>query len=192
MMVYKMKNFSYVFLILMLFASCNTPEARKPISEKGGSFIKESVNRNKVLIAEEEKLIEDIIGKDSLHLYYSSDNGFWYYYQLKDSLATKKPTIEDVVTFSYDVATLDGTIIYTKEELGQQKYAVDKQPIMSGLRHGIKLMKVGETVTFLFPSHIAYGYHGDNNKIGINVPLQSTVTVHSIKKDKKNETQIQN
>jgi len=63
---------------------------------------------------------------------------------------------------------------------------------MAGLRHGIKLMKVGETATFLFPSHIAYGYHGDNNKIGINVPLQSTVTLLDLKKEKKNESQTQN
>jgi FKBP-type peptidyl-prolyl cis-trans isomerase len=42
-------------------------------------------------------------------------------------------------------------------------------------------MKEGETVTFLFPSHQAYGYYGDNDKIGTHVALKSTVTLNKIK-----------
>ena len=41
-------------------------------------------------------------------------------------------------------------------------------------------MKVGETVTFLFPSYQAFGYYGDDDKIGTNIPLQSKVTLHNI------------
>jgi hypothetical protein len=36
-------------------------------------------------------------------------------------------------------------------------------------------------VNFLFPSHMAYGYHGDNKKIGMNQPLLCTVTLHDFK-----------
>jgi FKBP-type peptidyl-prolyl cis-trans isomerase len=52
---------------------------------------------------------------------------------------------------------------------------------MMGLRDGIKLMNEGEKVTFLFPSHMGYGYHGDNNRIGTNQPLICTVTLNDIK-----------
>ena len=44
-------------------------------------------------------------------------------------------------------------------------------------------MKKGETVTFLFPSHMAFGYHGDNKKIGVNEPLICTVTLNDLKTD---------
>ena len=57
---------------------------------------------------------------------------------------------------------------------------MDKQELFTGLREGLKLMKTGETVTFLFPSQKAYGYYGDNNKIGSNTPLICEVTVKSI------------
>jgi FKBP-type peptidyl-prolyl cis-trans isomerase len=53
---------------------------------------------------------------------------------------------------------------------------------MTGLQNGIKIMKKNEKVTFLFPSHIAYGYHGDNKKIGANEPLICTVTLNNIEK----------
>ncbi len=52
-----------------------------------------------------------------------------------------------------------------------------------GLRDGIKMMHKNETVTFLFPSHIAYGYHGDNKKIGTNQSLICTVTLRNFVPD---------
>jgi hypothetical protein len=48
---------------------------------------------------------------------------------------------------------------------------------MTGLREGIKLMHRNEKINFLFTSHTAYGYHGDNKKIGPNKPLLCIVTL---------------
>ena len=42
-------------------------------------------------------------------------------------------------------------------------------------------MKAGETVTFLFPSYKAFGYYGDKDRIGTNIPIKTTVTLHSIR-----------
>jgi len=50
----------------------------------------------------------------------------------------------------------------------------------------LKLMKEGETITFLFPSYKAYGYYGIENKLGTNVPIQCTVTLNSINKTNEN------
>jgi FKBP-type peptidyl-prolyl cis-trans isomerase len=59
---------------------------------------------------------------------------------------------------------------------------VDKeQKMIMGLRHGIKLMHKNEKVTFLFPSHMGYGYHGDNRRIGTNEPLICTVKLNDFK-----------
>ncbi|HAI38877.1 MAG TPA: gliding motility-associated peptidyl-prolyl isomerase GldI, partial [Maribacter sp.] len=33
---------------------------------------------------------------------------------------------------------------------------------------------------------IAFGYHGDENKIGSNVPLKSTITILQIEKQQEN------
>jgi FKBP-type peptidyl-prolyl cis-trans isomerase len=57
---------------------------------------------------------------------------------------------------------------------------MDKQELMTGLREGLKIMKEGETVTFVFPSYKAYGYYGDMNKIGSNTPIISKVTIINI------------
>lgn len=170
------------FLVIITFFGCKQPEARRPISVSSGSFINASVVRNKKLYAREKSQIEKIMNrrKDSIN-YIASTSGFWYYYNHKvatDSLPT--PQFGDIVNFNYNVKTLNGSIIYTKEDLQTQNYAMDKEELFTGLREGLKLLKTGETATFFFPSQKAYGYYGDENKIGSNIPLICKVTVNSI------------
>ena len=44
--------------VMIFLASCSQQQqARKPISHTSGTFIKESIERNKILIADEEDLI---------------------------------------------------------------------------------------------------------------------------------------
>tara|TARA_R100000935_G_C2831805_1_gene165525 strand:+ start:1117 stop:1665 length:549 start_codon:yes stop_codon:yes gene_type:complete len=172
--------YSIIFFSLML--ACKSPEARRPVQSATGSFIKESADRNKKIYDQEKNYIEKIMANDSTTEYISSENGFWYYYNTKDSTSTQSPQVGDLVKFSYNIKDFNGNVILSKEENGVQQYKVDQsnQDLISGVREGIKLMKVGETVTFLFPSYKAFGYYGIEEKLGTNIPVQSTITLHSI------------
>ncbi|WP_320815099.1 gliding motility-associated peptidyl-prolyl isomerase GldI [Flavobacterium sp.] len=172
-----------ILFLGILFTSCSKQQARKPVSQTSGTFIQESIDRNKKLIAEEEQLIENIISNDTLKEYIASSKGYWYKYDVKTENDTILPKRGDIAYFNYEIRDLKNKIIYTQEELQPQEYFVDKENIMMGLRDGIKLMKKGETITFLFPSHMAFGYHGDNEKIGSNEPLICIVTINEIKKE---------
>ncbi|MBB4119155.1 gliding motility-associated peptidyl-prolyl isomerase [Mesonia hippocampi] len=172
--------------ILLLFSficilACKSPEPRKPVVKNSGSFIRESVNRNKKLIEKEENQILSIIEKDTAQTYHASSNGFWYTYHKKNNQDTLQAHFGDEVIFEYNISTLDGTPIYTTKEIGTRSYVIDKENVFNGLRQGLKLMKEGETATFLFPSYNAFGYYGDNNRIGTNVPIKTTITLKDIK-----------
>lgn len=167
---------------LLLF-SCKSPEARRPVTQKSGSYINEAVVRNRKIVAEEEAQIQRIIKNDSTREYISSPNGFWYFYNVKDTTSAKTPQFGDVVEFDYSLQTLDGQNIYTDEEITPRTYTMDKEQLFSGLRQGLKLMKEGETVTFLFPSHKAFGYYGDKKRIGKDVPVISKVTLMNISEE---------
>ncbi|HUH26676.1 gliding motility-associated peptidyl-prolyl isomerase GldI [Gelidibacter sp.] len=170
-----------IILVLALgVSSCKSPEARRPISQKSGSFIKISAERNKKLNTEELAQIQNIIEKDTSKTYIASESGFFYYYNTKVEKDTITPTFGDIVNFDYDVKDINGNDIYSDNEIHPRDYAMDQEEIFTGLREGLKLMKPGETVTFLFPSQKAYGYYGDKNKIGTNTPVICEVTVNSI------------
>jgi gliding motility-associated peptidyl-prolyl isomerase len=181
-----MKKIISLILLMMLCFACKSPEARRPISIKTGSFIDKSVARNKQLNQEERNKIEGIISSNPEINYLASDNGFWYYYNTKVEDDTITPVFGNLVNFSYNIKDLNGRTIYSAEELKTRDYAVDQEELFSGLREGIKLMKTGETVTFLFPSEIAYGYYGDSNHIGTNTPLICKVTINTITKKETN------
>ena len=179
-----------ILVVILSVAGCKTPEARYPVSQNSGSYIDESVERNKEMIAKEEDYIKQVMGKDTDTEFLTSADGFWYYYNNRstDSTNTKTPDFGDVVVFDYSISTIEGKSIYAEGDKPTREYVMDKQELFTGLRQGLKLMKEGETVTFLFPSHKAFGYYGDKEKIGSNVPITAKVTLHEIKEESNQET----
>jgi gliding motility-associated peptidyl-prolyl isomerase len=188
MKVTLLKN-AFLLMLLIAVASCSQQKARKPISQSSGSFLNESVERNKKLISGEEKKIDSIIKSNPNIQYIASNKGYWYRYDNKNVLDTLRPKKGDVANFNFEIKDLDGNVIYSELELRPQVYHVDKeQKIIMGLRHGIKLMRKNETITFLFPSHMGYGYHGDDRRIGHNQPLICTVTLTDFYPESKIQT----
>ena len=171
---------------MLTFVRCNTPEARRPVSVKTGSFIDKSVALNKTLNSEQHERIQQIIKNNPDTEFIASQNGFWYYYNVKIEEDSITPKFGDLVNFNYSVTDFNNNTIYTEEELKERNYTMDQEELFSGLREGLKLMKAGETITFLFPSDKAYGYYGDENRIGINIPLICTVTINTITQIKTN------
>ena len=180
-----MKHSLLILIVSLLIISCGNPVPRKPVVRKTSSFLKESVNFNRSLISDEEEAFKSYIENDSLNTYLSSNNGFWYKYEQKNS-SGYLPKFGDKLTYTYEVYDLDNSIIYNYNEIGEKQYFVDQQEIVEGLRNGLKLMGEGDIITFLFPSHKVFGYLGDQNKIAINQPLIYKVQLNKI--EKKNES----
>jgi gliding motility-associated peptidyl-prolyl isomerase len=180
-----LKSYFVLTLALLALVSCKQRQARMPVTRSSGEFLNASVARNKKLIKGEEGKIDSIIKSNPKIKYIASQKGYWYYYDSKNERDTLRPKKGDVASFDYEIKDLKGNVIYSQLELKPQTYIVDKQNIMMGLRHGIKLMHKNETVTFLFPSHMAFGYHGDDRRIGTNEPLICTVTLNDFKSNNK-------
>lgn len=174
-----MKNL-FILLLTLSVISCKTPEARQPITEKTGSFINKSVALNKKLNAEQHEQIEKIITDNPDKSFIASENGFWYHYNTKLEGDLITPSFGEIVNFNYSMSNLRGKLIYSEADLKTQNYTMDQEELFSGLRQGLKLMKVGETVTFYFPSQKVYGFYGDENKIGRNTSVICKVTLNTI------------
>lgn len=186
------KSILFLFMVMIFISSCNkNQEARRPISRASGTFMKKSIERNKKIITGEEGQIDSIIKSNPKIKYTATNKGYWYTYIIENKIDTITPKKGDVAFFNYEIKDLKGNIIYSELELRPQTYSVDKQNIMTGIREGIKLMHKNEKVTFLFPSHIAYGFHGDEKKIGPNQPLMCTVTLHNFISEEALKKEIQ-
>ncbi|WP_196894193.1 gliding motility-associated peptidyl-prolyl isomerase GldI [Aureivirga marina] len=174
-----------LFTILISLFACNKNEPRKPIQRRTASFFKESIEENKRTNAIEEEEIERIIALDSLKNYESSPFGFWFTYENKVENLSETPKSEDVVVFNYEIKNLYGEIIYSAEEIGDQKLIIDKRDAIQGLNEGLKMMHEGEIITFIFPSFMAYGLNlqKEDERIGQKQPLIYKVELKSIIKN---------
>jgi len=180
---YRIHRFSIgIIAILLILVSCKNLEAREPIARKTSTTTDFSIELNKQRNAAEEEYIEKLISADSVKFQRSS-NGFYYHFVVQDSIAGDQPEFGDRVTFEYNVESLDGEIIYSKEELSPITKSLEQEyGIFKGLREGLKLMQVNEEVVFYFPSYTAYGFYGDENRIGLHTPIKSRVKLLNINK----------
>ncbi len=181
-----MRYLALIAFCLIMFA-CGGPVPRRPVEVHSGSFMKESIARNKDLLAQEEEKIKNIIAADSLHSYIASASGSWYYYLARNEATDYTPIAGDLVTIRYNILSLENDTIYSMDEIGVKQYLVDREDrdfLFPGLRNSVKLLKAGEAATFLFPSSLGYGYQGDQDRIGPNVPLKSTISLDAIEKQK--------
>ena len=172
--------------IIVLFGSCknNNQAAREPVQHQKSHIDMESVRHNQELNRREEAYISEMIAKDTIHHYIDSGHGFWYYYLKQNQKDKKKAEAGDQVLLNYEIKDLSGNIIYSFDEIGDKTYRVDHENYFRGFREAVKLLKEGERAIFIFPSSAAYGFHGDEKKIGTNVPLIVELRINKIDKQK--------
>ena len=114
-----MNSFKYILLVAatIFIASCSEKQARKPISQTSGTFMKESIERNKKLIAGEEAQIDSIIKSNPKVKYLASKKGYWYYYISQNEMDNTFPEKGDIVTYTYEIRNLSNQVIYSEKEL---------------------------------------------------------------------------
>ena len=176
----KLKSILF-FVVLALLVSCKEQQARRPITQSTTNIYEAAAKENKRLNELENIEIEAFMAKDSINNYQVSTKGFWYVYNNKNETNLPVPKVGDIVTIEYEITDLNNYVIYSKEELGIKTYKIDKEDFIPALQDGLKLMKKGETITFIIPSYRAYGISGDGNKIGVSQTLKSKVTLIDIK-----------
>ncbi|MDM9632049.1 gliding motility-associated peptidyl-prolyl isomerase GldI [Robiginitalea aurantiaca] len=173
--------------VMIFLASCQEQTPRRPLEVRSGSFLKTSAERNKRLLELETAAMTKLVQEDSLNTYQESSSGFMFTYEKRVSEARPPAKPDDLVTLTYNIRTWNEDTIYRRDEIGMLRYKVDKQELFPGLRYSVKLLREGESATFLYPSSLGYGYHGDDARIGPNTPLKCTVEIFKIEPDTKNE-----
>ncbi len=171
---------------ILLFLSCknNNQAVRTPVQHQKSHVDMESVRHNRELNRREEAYISKMIDRDTAHHYLDSGHGFQYYYLKKNNNTHYTAHAGDKVLLTYEISDLSGNIIYSFKETGEKTYHVDHENYFRGFREAVKLLKEGESAVFIFPSSAAYGYHGDEKKIGTNVPLVLKLKILKIEKQK--------
>ncbi len=165
------KLFFFFSIITFLFlSSCKEQEPRLPVSVSSGIDYTESIELSKKINQREERKFRKYVAKQDLE-FKRSNFGFIYHIENNSAELIKS---EDEIRYTEIVEGLDGKIIYTSIT---KNLVVDHQEEIKGMHEGLKLMSEGAEAIFIFPSHQAFGFHGDDNKIKSNTPLVYKIRV---------------
>lgn len=167
----KIKIIQFIALISIL-SSCKESDVRYPVNVSSGVDYNSSIELAKKINQKEEKKFREYASNSGIE-FERSNYGFQYNIEGIDSTSVHIESGDDV-KFTFRVENLNGLVIYPQKE---RRLRIDQQNEIIGLHEGLKLMDEESSAIFLFPSHQAFGYHGDENKIKPNTPLLYRVNV---------------
>lgn len=178
-----MKKVVFIFTIIGLI-NCKNKVIQYPVEYENdrAKFMEFSQDINKMILNEDNELIEYYI-EDSDQQFVKTSFGFWISNQGKST--ESMASLGDMIKYEYEVMDFEEKIIYSKEENGIKQTILGKENLPRGLHASLQLIEEGDSATALYPSFLAYGGYGDQNKVGSNMPLIFKIKVLDIQKKEK-------
>lgn len=104
-------------------------------------------------------------------------------YQIYRTAPKSSPKAEsgDAVIFAYSLHLLNGVLIDSATTEHPQTVILGHSDIVSGLSEALLMMRKDESGRFILPSHLAYGFSGDGEKIPPQASLLYDITVMEIR-----------
>mgnify|MGYP000212259369 CR=1 FL=1 len=149
-----------LILLFLLFALCGRNSQKPPYARRPGK--NEMMSLNTYLVEKDRERIISYIERKSLSAR-ETPSGLWYMISepgTGDFLRDK-----DQITIEYECTLLDGTVCYSSEISGPKKITLGRTVIEPGLDEGLRMLKPGGKALFILPPFLAWGLHGDDNKI---------------------------
>lgn len=171
-----MKNcckYLILLLLLSLFACGeSTHKQPKPISK--GEMKSSMEKANRYLLNEEQEDIANYIQRHGLEM---TTTGTGLRYQILKQGSEQKIEKGDKVTLEYELHSIAGDLIYSSENDGIKRFVVGEGGVESGLDEAMTYLHRGDVAKLIIPFHLAYGLHGDDNRIPEYATLVYTIKI---------------
>lgn len=168
------KYYKYLILLLLLpFFSCEDQPGQKPTPISKNEMKNSMETANRYLLNEEEEDIANYIKRHGLEM---TSTGTGLRYQIIKKGSEKRIEKGEKVTLEYEVYSIAGNLFYSSEKDGVKSFVVGEGGVETGLDEAMTYLHRGDVAKLILPFHLAYGLHGDDNRI----PEYATL-VYSIK-----------
>ena len=170
-----MKRFcQYLTLLLLAWATSCGEKPQEPVVPVSKDEMKSSMEKaNRYLLNEEEEDIANYIKRHGLEMV---STGTGLRYQILKPGSGKQVVKGERVTLEYELGSVAGDLFYSSERDGVKSFIVGDGTVEAGLDEAMTCLHHGDEAKLILPFHLAYGLHGDDNRI----PQYATL-VYSIK-----------
>ncbi len=175
-----MKTIILSLVVLFIISSgCNQTSTSNNTLEKENKISEKSlIKANRYLVRTEKESIDNYIRRHKLNM---KSTGTGLRYMIIKHGKGPKAKKGDIVVLDYTVQSITGDTIYSSRNSGPKIFKIGHGGVESGLEEGILLLKKGDQAKFILPSHLAFGLHGDDNKIPPQSPIIYNVKLKNLK-----------
>lgn len=159
MLTGKILFFSFFISVLLLGCSGNPDDRRNQVKMISRDTLMEY---NRGISRNEDQEIMDFVERYGWDMTTTSTGLRYMIYHRGEGPRAQK---DKIAVCKYSVKLLNGNLLYSSEKDGVKEFRIGHGGVESGLEEGILLLRVGDKVKFIVPSHLAFGLLGDQNKI---------------------------
>ena len=167
--------FKYLTLsvLLAMFSCGGQPEA--PMQTMTKDEMKSSMEKaNRYLMNEEEEDIANYIQRHGLEMI---KTGTGLRYQILNQGSGVLIETGQKVTIEYELHSIAGDLIYSSDQDGVKSFVVGEGTVESGLEEAMTYLHHGDVAKVIIPFHLAYGLHGDDDRIPEYATLIYTIKI---------------
>ena len=167
--------FKYMILcvLLVMFSCGGQPEPTKPAVTK--DEMKNSMEKaNRYLMNEEEEDIANYIQRHGLAM---TKTGTGLRYQVMKQGSGALIERGQKVNLEYELHSIAGDLLYSSENDGIKTFVVGEGTVETGLDEAMTYLHYGDVAKVIIPFHLAYGLHGDDDRIPEYATLVYTIKI---------------
>lgn len=171
-----MKKHCKYLIMLLLFSvfSCEEKPQHQPAPISKSEMKNSMETANRYLLNEEEEDIANYIKRHGLEM---TSTGTGLRYQILKQGSEKRIEKGEKVTLEYELGSIAGDLFYSSEKDGVKSFVVGEGGVESGLDEAMTYLHWGDQAKLIIPFHLAYGLHGDDNRIPEYATLVYTIKV---------------
>ena len=171
-----MKNYcKYLILLLLISLFSCQEKPQKPSNPVTKNEMKNSMETaNRYLLNEEEEDIKNYIARHGLEM---TSTGTGLRYQILSQGSGQRIGKGEKVTLEYEVGSVAGDLFYSSENDGLKSFVVGEGGVETGLDEAMSYLHRGDVAKLIIPFHLAYGLHGDDNRIPEYATLVYTIKI---------------
>lgn len=163
-----------IMLLLFLVFSCEEKPQHQPVPISKNEMKNSMETANRYLLNEEEEDIANYIRRHGLEM---TTTGTGLRYQILKQGSEKRIEKGEKVTLEYELGSIAGDLFYSSEKDGVKSFVVGEGGVETGLDEAMTYLHWGDQAKLIIPFHLAYGLHGDDNRIPEYATLVYTIKV---------------
>jgi FKBP-type peptidyl-prolyl cis-trans isomerase len=160
----------WVPLFAVLLVSCSGCKEQKHTNEtvEYKTVEEQLIEANRQKLRQEMAEIDGYIEKKGWPMVESPTGLHYWIYEQGDSTLIKTG---DYTTINFSITLMDGTLCYSSDLDGARSFRVGHDDVESGLHEAMTYLHLNDKARLILPSHLAYGFTGDNSKVPQNATL---------------------